>query len=161
MGSNDPADGGRVNCSISEAKTAVPLSPTRISGEVFAKRTRRCGATGSQIPARDAPTTLNKIRHKKNERGEEKKRKGTVGRFRTRASRRRLVANRKAVDFLFFFFLLGNANNMTEGPADKVPPGGWQRSKQDCCRIQTTGSETSSGARSSSEDNEKEKKESL
>lgn len=52
---------------------AIPLSRTRMSGEVFVKRTRRCGATGSQIPARDRPTTLNKIRHKRNERGEKKK----------------------------------------------------------------------------------------
>lgn len=53
-GRDGPADGGRANYSISEAKTAVPLvSRTRMSGEVVVKRTRRCGATGSQIPARD------------------------------------------------------------------------------------------------------------
>lgn len=39
---------------------------------------------------------------------------------RARISCCRLVANRKAVDFLFF--PLGNTNKMTDGPADKVPP---------------------------------------
>lgn len=38
---------------------------------------------------------------------------------RARISCRRLVANGKAVDFLFF--PLGNTNKMTDGPADKVP----------------------------------------
>ncbi|KAL7815321.1 hypothetical protein V8C44DRAFT_19439 [Trichoderma aethiopicum] len=68
--------------------------------------------------------TLHEIRNGKDknkqqnpERKREKKKKNRV--TRARISCRRLVANGKAVDFLFF--PLGNTNKMTDGPADKVP----------------------------------------
>lgn len=67
---------------------------------------------------------------------EERKRKGRATRDDGFSSL--YGGQQKSGKFPFFFFLLGNANNTTDGPADKVPPRGWQRSSHDCCRIRTT-----------------------